>query len=131
LLTNFAGAVPLDKRAVFVSNAATAAMGYYAFFGWNATAVGEVGFADATVYTAWRDEVSCKLGIHNEEYGIGALMTFINSNQANEFNAAGVHPKVITSQGFPFCDQRCLNPDRNQSPNQRQNPKRKSWKPQQ
>jgi hypothetical protein len=61
LLANFAGAIAFDKSAVFVSSAAAAAVGNYAFLGWNATAVGEVSFADCAVHAAGRDEVGCKL----------------------------------------------------------------------
>jgi hypothetical protein len=61
LAADFVGTVPFDERTVFVSDTAAAAMGYLAFLGWNSAAIGKVGFADAAVHAAGRDEVSSKL----------------------------------------------------------------------
>jgi hypothetical protein len=101
LPADLSGAVAFDKRAVFVSNSATATMGYYAFFSWNAMAVGEIGFADAAVNAAGRNEVSCKLGIHKKWMHRSALMNFIHSNQAkgNVF-LLGCTQKLLPHWGF-------------------------------
>lgn len=42
LLADFSWAVTFDKRTFFISDSAAAAVGNGAFFGWDATAVGEV-----------------------------------------------------------------------------------------
>ena len=58
---DFVGAVPFNERAVLISDAAAATVGYLAFLFRYAVAVGEVGFADAAVHAAGRDLFRGKL----------------------------------------------------------------------
>jgi hypothetical protein len=65
LAADFSRTIPFDESTVFPSDSATATMGNFAPLFWHAARICKVGFADATVHAAWRNQVFCELDLRH------------------------------------------------------------------